>query len=150
MATKIFYNDNRIIIDGHADTPEECRAITAMCDSMANNENFKTIVYKEGHAVFEQVSGGESELFMAMQSYLLETRYNNETGYSAAELAIKGTIKKRLDDLEEQVGSFDASEYGSLADQLYYLGQRIAALENKATKTLPFTADEIIAKLESI
>lgn len=66
MATKIFYNDNRIIIDGHADSAEECKAITAMCDELANSENFKTIVYEKGHAVFEQISGGEGEMFEAL------------------------------------------------------------------------------------
>ena len=127
MATKIFYNEKRIIIDGHADSAEECQAITAMCDSMANNENFKTIVYEEGHAVFEQVSGGESEMF-AMQDYVLTSRYNSETGYSAAELAAKGTIKARLDDLETQM----------------------AALLAKPEYKLPYTADELVEKLGAL
>ena len=130
MATKIFYNQNRIIIDGHAETAEECRAITAMCDSMANNENFKTIIYEEGHAVFEQVSGGDSMMF-AMQDYVLTSRYDSETGYSAAELVAKGTIKARLNDLEEQV----------------------AALESKPSYALPYTAEQLtalLAKLESL
>ena len=35
-----------------------------------------------------------------MKDYVLTSRYDAETGYSAAELAVKGTIKKRLDDLE--------------------------------------------------
>lgn len=41
----------------------------------------------------------------AMNDYVLTSRYNAETGYSAAELAAKGTIKKRLDDLENDTAS---------------------------------------------
>lgn len=189
MATKIFYNDNRIIIDGHADTTEECQAITALCDSLANDENFKTIVYESGHAVFEQVSGGDSEMF-AMQDYVLTGRYDAETGYSAAELAAHGTIRKRLEWLEdytEQIWQFNPyrsigseyvgsdsgdyiDEHGTVVARLealeaissrlnalesafasfQLLTSRVTALENKSTKTLPYTADELIAKLESI
>lgn len=134
MSTKIFYNDDRIIIDGHAESAEGCKAITAMCDSLANDENFKTIVYEKGHAVFERVDGGDAMMF-AMQDYVLTARYDAETGYSAAELAMKGTIKKRLDCIEDDYGSINS---------------RLQALEAKLTKTLPFTADELIAKLESI
>lgn len=147
MATKIFYNDNRIIIDGHADTAEECKAITAMCDIMANNENFKTIVYEEGHAVFERVDGGDAMMF-AMQDYVFQSKYDAEVGEDYP--TVKGTIAKRLEYLDDAVGYFPVDELGSLAFQIYNLEQRIAALENKASKTLPFTADELIAKLESI
>jgi len=44
----------------------------------------------------------------AMQDYVLTTRYNAETGYSAAELYAKGTIKARLDALEEDTASLAA------------------------------------------
>lgn len=147
MSTKIFYNDNRIIIDGHADTSAECQAITAMCDSLANDENFKTIVYESGHAVFERVDGGDAMMF-AMQDYVLRSKYESEVGenYPTA----KGVIKDRLQDLEDMVGWVNVSDTGSVVEWLYRLEQRIAALENKATKTLPYTADELIAKLESI
>lgn len=118
MATKIFYNDNRIIIDGHADTPQECQAITAMCDSLANDENFKTIVYEKGHAVFERVSGGDAMMFEALQVQLNELSAYVKTLPTPA--------------------------------QFTALKDRVTALENKLTKTLPFTADELIAKLESI
>ena len=67
MATKILYNGNRIIIDGHADTAEECQAITAMCDSMLQSDDFETIVYEKGHAVFERVRGGESKMFDTLE-----------------------------------------------------------------------------------
>lgn len=159
MATKIFYNDNRIIIDGHADTPTECQAITAMCDSLANDENFKTIVYEKGHAVFERIDGGDAMMF-TMQKYVLELKYNTEVGenYPSA----YGPVKDRLLTLENQLYGVDI-QTGILADALglYAYGRdyinahgsiasRLDALEAKLTKTLPFTADELIAKLESI
>lgn len=220
MATKIFYNDNRIIIDGHADTPEECQAITAMCDSLANDENFKTIIYEKGHAVFERIDGGDAMMFAIspMQDYVLKSRYDNETGYSAAVLAgygkihdrlvtiedatlgytdsswlsyvigddysyeyvdgernpyreAKGSIASRLDALESQLVALKEQVAGiksCTCDLSLYLSkneaavtyetkasheasiERVSALENKLTKTLPFTADELIAKLESI
>lgn len=179
MATKIFYNDNRIIIDGHADTPQECQAITALCDSLANDKNFKTIVYESGHAVFEQVSGGDSAMF-AYQDWVITSRYDAETGYDAAELAAKGSIKSRLDHLEDytqQIWDFYPSsiigneymgsesydyikEHGTIVDRLdalesiltsfELLRSRVATLENKTLKALPYTADELIEKLESI
>jgi hypothetical protein len=138
--TKILFNGNRIIIDGHADSPEECKAITAMCDSMANDENFKTIVYESGHAVFEQVSGGDSMMF-AMKDYVLKTTFdqtvgeingkideiNKETGYSAAVLAAKGPIANRLYNIESFVGYNDGK--GLIIHRLSNFEERIAALE---------------------
>ena len=158
MATKILFNGNRIIFDGHADTAEECRAITAVCDSIANNENFKTIVYEEGHAVFEQVSGGESEMF-AMQDYVLTSRYNDETGYSAALLAAKSTIAHRLSDLElverTLIGSSDGWDdlnnngKGSIIERLRNLEAQIATLTASQYK-LPYTASELVEKLSAL
>lgn len=131
--TKILFNGNRIIFDGHADTAEECRAITAMCDSMANNENFKTIVYEEGHAVFEQVSGGESELF-AMKDYVLTSRYNKEV-LGGAKYDHAQSIQKRLIYLETEIVSLQV---------------QINELKNKTSYTLPYTAAELEAKLANL
>lgn len=156
MSTKIFYNDNRIIIDGHADTAEECQAITAMCDEMANSDNFKTIAYEKGHAVFERVSGGDAMMF-AMMDYVLTSKYNGEVGENYP--TPKGTIARRLDTLEDFTVQL-ASVLANVLGYNIYSGEqtegivtalsRLDALESKTTKTLPYTADELIAKLESI
>jgi len=69
-----------------------------------------------------------------MQDYVLTSRYNSETGYSAAELAAKGTIKKRLDDLEKDTAS---------------LAARIAA-NNKAIATAQGLAERDSAYLRSL
>lgn len=68
---------------------------------------------------------------MAMQSaenYVLTSRYNDETGYSNAELTAKGTIKHRLDELETQ----------------------IATLLEKPEYKLTYTASELEAKLANL
>lgn len=158
MATKILFNGSRIIFDGHADTAEECRAITAMCDTLKANENFNTIRYESGYAEFEQVSGGESEMF-AMADYVLTSRYNSETGYSATELAAKGTIKDRLDALEAQVAALEAilpatAEVGqylkvSAVDE----NGKITAVETVSAPVeykLPYTASELVEKLSAL
>lgn len=155
MATKIFYNDNRIIIDGHADSAEECKAITAMCDSMAADENFKTIIYESGHAVFEQVSGGENEMF-EMQKYVLLSKYNSEVGenYPTA----KGVIKDRLDALEAQIAALEGI-FPATAEVGQYLkvsavdeNGKITALEavSKPEYKLPYTAAELVEKLDRL
>lgn len=125
MATKIFYNDNRIIIDGHADTAEECKAITAMCDEMANSENFKTIIYEKGHAVFERIDGGDAMMFDALQN--------------------------QLNDLSQYVKTLPTSaQFTALSTQVTELEERLAALEGKTEYTLPYTASELVEKLNAL
>lgn len=178
MATKIFYNDNRIIIDGHADTPQECQAITAMCDEMANSENFKTIVYEQGHAVFEQISGGDSSLFLELPNsckcdlteylkseeakgiYLTQTNaasiYATKTHLTDAInelLSMIGDDDQYRPPLQEQIDDLTSTVNAirdSFAQDLGGLFENFLALESKATKTLPYTAEELVAKLESI
>lgn len=58
--------------------------------------------FQEKYATLQEAYNAQVK---AMQDYVLTSRYNDETGYSAAELAAKGTIKKRLDDLEKDTAS---------------------------------------------
>lgn len=51
--TDIKFIDNKIIFDGHADTIEECTTITALCDTLRDSKDFKTIEYGKGYAEFE-------------------------------------------------------------------------------------------------
>jgi hypothetical protein len=77
----------------------------------------------------------------AMKDYVLTSRYDAETGYSAAELAAKGTIKKRLDDLENDYtilnGKFnnelDPTKVGSLAYQIAQNNIAIATAQGLAS-----------------
>jgi hypothetical protein len=126
---------------------------------MANNENFKTIVYEEGHAVFEQVSGGENMVFAtAMKDYVLTSRYDAETGYSAMELAMYGTIARRLEALETKIAALEGI-FPATAEVGQYLkvsavdeNGKITALEavSQAEYKLPYTAAELVEKLSAI
>ena len=88
MATKILFNGNRIIFDGHADTAEDCKFVTALCDALNASEAFNTIKYESGYAEFEYIGNGESVMFKASANDipLIEFDYNNSRimfrGYS--------------------------------------------------------------------
>lgn len=53
--TDIKFLKDRIIIDGHADTKEQCETITLLCDNLAKSKDFKTVRYEKGYAEFEKV-----------------------------------------------------------------------------------------------
>lgn len=57
--TKITTYNRGIIIDGHADTKEECETITLLCNSLAKDENFKQVAYDDGYAAFQKVGKAE-------------------------------------------------------------------------------------------
>ena len=61
--TKITTYNSGIIIDGHADTKEECETITLLCDSLAKDKNFKQVAYDKGYAAFERVGHTEELKF---------------------------------------------------------------------------------------
>lgn len=61
--TDIKFIDNRIIFDGHANTIEECATITALCDTLRDSEDFKTIEYKKGYAEFEILNKSQDPKF---------------------------------------------------------------------------------------
>ena len=54
---------DKIIIDGHADTKEECETITLLCDSLAKDSNFKQIAYDKGYAAFKKVGKTNNLMF---------------------------------------------------------------------------------------
>ena len=53
--TDIKFLKDRIILDGHADTKQECETITLLCDNLAKSGDFKTVCYESGCAEFEKV-----------------------------------------------------------------------------------------------
>lgn len=53
--TDIKFLKDRIIIDGHADTKQECETITLLCNNLAKSKDFKTVRYESGYAEFEKV-----------------------------------------------------------------------------------------------
>lgn len=63
--TNIQFLKDRIIIDGHADTKQECETITLLCDNLAKNKDFKTVRYENGYAEFEKVGKTEELKFVS-------------------------------------------------------------------------------------
>ncbi len=57
--TKITTYNRGIIIDGHANTKEECETITLLCNSLAKDKNFKQVAYDKGYAAFEKIGKAE-------------------------------------------------------------------------------------------
>ena len=66
----IQYLKDRIIIDGHADTKQECETITLLCDNLAKSKDFKTVRYESGYAEFEKVGRTVDLKFAAALGYV--------------------------------------------------------------------------------
>jgi hypothetical protein len=80
----------------------------------------------------------------AMKDYVLTSRYDAETGYSAAELANKGTIKKRLDDIEKEL---DPNNPNSLAEQVHKNSEAIALLGDTLHQFVFMWGDDLASAL---
>ena len=80
-------------------------AMVAATSSFVSCKDYDADNYNELQAKYLSLQDAFNKQVAAMQDYVLTSRYNAETGYSAAELAAKGTIKKRLDDLEKDTAS---------------------------------------------
>ena len=46
---------DRVIIDGHEPTKEQCETMTLLANALAGSESFKTVKYESGYAEFEKV-----------------------------------------------------------------------------------------------
>ena len=66
--TNIQFLKDRIIIDGHAETKEQCETITLLCDNLAKSKDFKTVRYENGYAEFEKVGATNGLMFAPAQS----------------------------------------------------------------------------------
>lgn len=80
-------------------------ALVAATSSFVSCKDYEGDNYAEFQEKYATLLQAYNAQVKAMQDYVLTSRYNDETGYSAAELAAKGTIKKRLDDLEKDTAS---------------------------------------------
>lgn len=96
-----------------------------------------------------------------MQDYVLQSDYDAQTGYSAAELAAKGTIKQRLDNAENDLDfQTDPTQMGSLAWQIAQKAKSLtedevkaivnAAMSAKPKYQLPYSAADLTAKLSKL
>ena len=117
-------------------------ALVAATSSFVSCKDYDADNYNELQAKYLSLQDAFNKQVAAMKDYVLTSRYDSETGYSAAELAAKGTIKKRLDDLESEYstlnGKFnnelDPTKVGSLAYQIAQNNIAIATAKGLAER----------------
>lgn len=117
-------------------------ALVAATSSFVSCKDYDADNYNELQAKYLSLQDAFDKQVAAMKDYVLTSRYDSETGYSAAELAAKGTIKKRLDDLESEYstlnGKFnnelDPTKVGSLAYQIAQNNIAIATAKGLAER----------------
>ena len=115
--------------------------LVAATSSFVSCKDYDADNYNELQAKYLSLQDAFNKQVAAMKDYVLTSRYDSETGYSAAELAAKGTIKKRLDDLESEYstlnGKFndelDPTKVGSLAYQIAQNNIAIATAQGLAS-----------------
>ena len=116
-------------------------AMVAATSSFVSCKDYDADNYNELQAKYLSLQDAFDKQVAAMKDYVLTSRYDSETGYSASELAAKGTIKKRLDDLESEYstlnGKFndelDPTKVGSLAYQIAQNNIAIATAQGLAS-----------------
>ena len=117
-------------------------ALVAATSSFVSCKDYNGDNYAELQEKYATLQDAFDKQVSAMKDYVLTSRYDAETGYSAAELAAKGTIKKRLDDLENDYtilnGKFnnelDPTKVGSLAYQIAQNNIAIATAKGLAER----------------
>jgi len=117
-------------------------ALVAATSSFVSCKDYNGDNYAELQEKYLTLQAAFDKQVSAMKDYVLTSRYDAETGYSAAELAAKGTIKKRLDDLENDYtilnGKFnnelDPTKVGSLAYQIAQNNIAIATAQGLAER----------------
>lgn len=70
---------DRVIIDGHEPTKEQCETMTLLANALAESENFKTVKYESGYAEFEKV-GKADELKFPLDGPGSFSMYDSSTG----------------------------------------------------------------------
>ena len=66
----IQYLKDRIIIDGHAETKDQCETITLLCNNLAKSDDFNTVKYESGYAEFVKVGQADELKFAAALGYV--------------------------------------------------------------------------------
>ena len=101
-------------------------AMVTASSSFVSCKDYEGDNYAEFQEKLASLQDAYNKQVQAMQDYVLTSRYNAETGYSAAELAAKGTIQKRLDELEKDTAS--------LANRIAENNKAIAAAQGLAER----------------
>ena len=109
-------------------------ALVAATSSFVSCKDYEGDNYAELNEKYATLKDAYDKQVQAMQDYVLTTRYNAETGYSAAELAAKGTIKARLDDLEEYQESLENDSFPKYAKLIHENNLAIAKAQGLAER----------------
>ena len=59
---------DRVIIDDHEPTTEQCETMTLLANALAKSNNFKTVAYRDGYAEFEKVGKADELKFIPKNS----------------------------------------------------------------------------------
>ena len=114
-------------------------AMVAATSSFVSCKDYDADNYNELQAKYLSLQDALNKQLSAMNDYVLKTTFNTkvgeiegeigdinaQTGYSATELANKGTIKKRLEDIEKEL---DPNNPNSLAEQVHKNNEAILSL----------------------
>ncbi|MBP3850268.1 MAG: hypothetical protein J6E43_05585 [Prevotella sp.] len=107
-------------------------ALVAATSSFVSCKDYEGDNYAELNEKYATLKDAYNKQVQAMQDYVLTSRYNSETGYSAEELRAKGTIKARLDDLEEYQTSLEEDSFPKYARLIHENNVAIATAQGIA------------------
>ena len=109
-------------------------ALVAATSSFVSCKDYEGDNYAELNEKYTALQAAYLAQVSAMQDYVLTSRYNSETGYSAAELAAAGTIKARLDDLEDYQESLENDSFPKYAKLIHENNLAIAKAQGLAER----------------
>ena len=107
-------------------------ALVAATSSFVSCKDYEGDNYAELNEKYATLKDAYNKQVQAMQDYVLTSRYNSETGYSAEELRAKGTIKARLDDLEAYQTSLEEDSFPKYARLIHENNVAIATAQGIA------------------
>lgn len=141
--TKITTYNRGIIIDGHADTKEECETITLLCNSLAKDKNFKQVAYDDGYAAFERVGKAERLRFAPGPGSLsiYDTATGDEVLFINSDTTVTVTYSGKIITFNINGGGMSISRVNSNYVETYDSG-----VATSLTATMKNTISSLVAK----
>jgi len=109
-------------------------ALVAATSSFVSCKDYEGDNYADLNEKYSALQAAYLAQVSAMQDYVLTSRYNKETGYSADELAVKGTIKARLDELEKYQWELENDSFPKYAKLIHENNIAIAKAQGLAER----------------
>ena len=88
---------DRVIIDGHEPTKEQCETMTLLANALVESNNFKIVEYRDGYAEFEKVGKAECLKFaeegtvIEVNSTTLDTTLHTAGKYCNKNILVKSS-----------------------------------------------------------